>query len=31
MLIVAIVAVSGLIVFDLLDLLNRPRTGPRTG
>jgi hypothetical protein len=27
MLFVAIAAVSGLVVFDLLDLLNRPRTG----
>jgi len=26
MLIVAIAAVSGLVVFDLLDLLNRPRS-----
>jgi hypothetical protein len=31
MLFVAIAAISGLIVFDLLDLLNRPRTGPRAG
>jgi len=31
MLIVAIAAVLGLVVFDLLDLLNRPRTGSRTG
>jgi hypothetical protein len=31
MLIVAIAAVFGLVVFDLLDFLNRPRTGPWTG
>jgi hypothetical protein len=31
MLIVAIAAVSGLVVFDLLDLLNRPRAGSRPG
>jgi hypothetical protein len=31
MLFVAAAAVSGLFVFDLLDLLNRRRTGPKTG
>jgi hypothetical protein len=31
MLIVALAAVTGLVVFDVLDLLNRPRTGSRPG
>ncbi len=31
MLFVAIAAISGLVVFDVLDLVNRPRTRPRTG
>jgi len=31
MLFVAIAVVCGLTVFDLLDLLNRPRAGSRTG
>jgi hypothetical protein len=31
MLIVALAAVTGLVVFDVLDLLNRPRTGSRSG
>ncbi len=31
MLFVAIVAVSGLVVFDVLDLVNRPRSRPRMG
>jgi hypothetical protein len=31
MLFVAVTAVLGLVVFDLLDLLNRPRTGSRAG
>jgi hypothetical protein len=31
MLIVALAAVTGLVVFDVLDLLNRPRTGSRMG
>ena len=31
MLFVAIAAVSGLVVFDVLDLVNRPRSRPRAG
>jgi hypothetical protein len=31
MLFVALTAVLGLVVIDLLDLLNRPRTGSRAG
>jgi hypothetical protein len=31
MLIVALTTVVGLVVFDLIDLLNRPRTGSRPG
>jgi hypothetical protein len=31
MLFVAIAAVSGLVVLDVLDLVNRRRTRPRTG
>jgi hypothetical protein len=31
MLFVAVTAVLGLVVFDFLDLLNRPRSGSRPG